>query len=121
MDKGSEQRLIMKSNGVLFQPCVQLVEALPKIMDAYFYFAPHVVDVVITSASDGVHMDDSLHYCDRAIDLRTWHIERRQLELMTAFLRDELTQLSPFYDVVLETDHLHIEYDDPSYDREAYA
>lgn len=64
-------------------------------------------EVVITSANDGKHMPHSLHYLGKAIDLRTWSLNGREKKVA-----DELRKaLEKDYDVVLEKDHIHVEWD----------
>jgi hypothetical protein len=64
-------------------------------------------EVVITSAKDGKHSAHSLHYKGRALDLRTWNLAGREMQV-----RDELqAALGDDYDVVLESDHIHMEHD----------
>jgi hypothetical protein len=59
-------------------------------------------EAVITSTYEGTHGPASLHYANRAIDLR----------LPKADLIPELThELGPAFDVVRESTHIHIEYD----------
>lgn len=57
-----------------------------------------------TSGNDGKHGERSLHYADRALDLRFWDL----LEVYAQKLRDCLPE---YYDVVVEKDHVHIEAD----------
>ena len=62
--------------------------------------------LTITSANDGTHKPGSKHYDGDAVDLRTWSLP----DLLG--MADQLRQdLGPDYDVVIEQDHLHIEYD----------
>jgi hypothetical protein len=69
----------------------------------------------ITSLQDSdAHKADSLHYgkpgdarC-RAVDLRTNDLDKPLLDRIVANLH---TMLGDAYDIVLEGDHLHIEYD----------
>ena len=61
--------------------------------------------VVVTSISDGVHKPTSLHYWGKAVDLRVWGIE----VIHAATLLKE--ELGKDYDVVVERDHIHVEYD----------
>ncbi len=68
------------------------------------------VELVITSLLDGKHMSGSKHYEGQAVDLRTRHIPAEDRALVTARLREAL---GPEYDVCLESDHLHIEFDPP--------
>ena len=63
-----------------------------------------VAEAVITSGRDGVHKEGSFHYQGKAFDLRTWHV----LEALNAALKEEF---GPHYDVLLEKDHIHVEYD----------
>lgn len=70
--------------------------------------------VVVTSGNDGKHMAGSLHYKDLAIDLRTGHAWEKPLmtQAEAQALRDELDRrLGVGYDVVLEKDHVHCEWD----------
>lgn len=64
---------------------------------------------VITSGSDGQHKHNSLHYSGMALDLRTRHIQddgqKRQVIAAVA------SALGGDFDVVLESDHAHLEYD----------
>lgn len=62
--------------------------------------------MVITSLTDGKHSVGSLHYTGEAVDLRlpsTIVIDQVVSQLKSA--------LGSSYDVILETDHIHIEYD----------
>jgi hypothetical protein len=69
--------------------------------------------VWITSANDSKHMAGSLHFNNRAFDIRIKNIiagmafplaARGWAERMQVALGDD-------YDVVLEDDHIHVEYD----------
>ena len=71
-------------------------------------YAQFGVPCVCTSARDGKHSPKSLHYSGRAIDLRTRQLGNMQQLEVTARLRKVL---GPDFDVVLESDHLHIEFD----------
>ena len=69
------------------------------------------IDTVVTSVSDGVHMRGSKHYLDpcQASDFRTWYLpsepEKRK------FTKELQKRLGEDFDVVLESTHLHVEYD----------
>lgn len=66
-------------------------------------------EFVVTSGVEGRHSPNSLHYFGRAIDCRINHIlSDRDVELIADTIRRRLGET---YDVVLEADHLHIEYD----------
>lgn len=65
-------------------------------------------DCVITSASDGKHGPNSLHYNGQALDLRTRHLNGQGLQSVYHKLKESLGDQ---FDVVLEADHIHIEFD----------
>lgn len=62
---------------------------------------------VITSGVDGRHSPQSLHYAGAAIDLRTRDLAPQQIEDIARTLRG---RLGVDFDVVVESDHLHVEY-----------
>jgi hypothetical protein len=63
---------------------------------------------VITSAVDGTHSPNSRHYRGLALDFRTRNVPADQRQV----LRDSIaTALGTDFDVVLEADHLHVEWD----------
>jgi len=63
------------------------------------------IDLVITSTFEGNHGAGSLHYANDAIDIRILQTFKNNV---FADLRD---RLGNDFDVVLERDHIHIEYD----------
>jgi hypothetical protein len=69
--------------------------------------------VWITSANDSHHMDGSLHFYNRAFDIRISNIIAGTEFPHTARVWAEKMQvaLGDDYDVVLEHDHIHVEYD----------
>jgi len=66
------------------------------------------VDLVVTSARDGKHMKKSLHYMGLALDLRIRDFAKHEAKIAAKFLQ---RRLGRHYDVVLESDHIHVEYD----------
>ena len=67
-------------------------------------------DVWITSVREGEHMEGSLHYEGRAVDIRLPEVELPEANYMGLFY--DLKHLLPEdFDVVLEETHIHIEYD----------
>ena len=65
-------------------------------------------DAIITSCLDGKHSKNSLHYNGNAIDLRTVDMGiGKALEIVNALK----AELGSHYDIVLESDHIHLEYD----------
>lgn len=65
-------------------------------------------DIVITSGTDSKHMPGSRHYSGDALDLRRSNIPPKWLDRYLTQLRG---RLGSDYDVVLEHDHIHVEYD----------
>ena len=70
-------------------------------------------EIVITSVLDGKHGKNSLHYSGNAFDIRTWIYTTKEL---IYFVEDLTRELGKDYDVVLESDHIHIEYDPDNYE-----
>lgn len=66
------------------------------------------LDLVITSGNDSKHMPGSLHYHGRACDYRIWGMSDEIVHDVVNLLKQKL---GPDYDVVLEKDHIHCEYD----------
>lgn len=64
--------------------------------------------VVVTSGSDGKHKEQSKHYTHEALDLRTKNLSVSDRDALLVALR---RRLGNSYDVVLEEDHIHVEYD----------
>lgn len=65
-------------------------------------------ECVITSGNDGQHMSGSKHLEGNALDYRTSTMNLTERARLKAMCRDALGEE---FDVVLETDHLHVEYD----------
>lgn len=61
-------------------------------------------ELIITSTYEGSHSEGSLHYANLAVDIR------REKERMFAF-NEIKRKMGKDYDVILKTDHIHIEYD----------
>lgn len=65
--------------------------------------------IEVTSMKDGTHMPGSLHPLGLAADIRT---RNHDADSTKAFAGRALACLFPLgFDVILETDHLHVEYD----------
>lgn len=65
-------------------------------------------DVTITSCMDGKHGRGSKHYVGQALDLRIHNLAPDQ---RIEWRNSVALSLGVEYDVVLEEDHLHIEFD----------
>jgi len=64
-------------------------------------------DLVLTSLSDGVHSPSSLHRLGSAVDLRTRCVGSADIVSLVSAIR---RALGSDFDVILEADHLHVEY-----------
>jgi hypothetical protein len=71
-------------------------------------FAAAGYDTVVTSVVDGKHMTDSLHYDGCAADFRTRHVKTKKE--LTAILADAKKRCGNAYDIIIETDHIHGEF-----------
>ena len=88
--------------GVVWQDMHPAIESSLSVVDSIFKEFQN--ELVVTSGRDGHHMVTSLHYRGKAYDARTKNV----LELLTKLIKDKLGSA---YDVVLESDHIHIEFD----------
>ena len=87
--------------------CAEIASRLPRL-DEFTKKLCHT-QLVITSGNDGEHQADSMHYRDRAIDIRSWYVlPWKRNEYMNG-----LCEIFPYdkFDVIDESDHYHIEYD----------
>ncbi len=94
-----------------FKPGVRITGMRPEIllaavaaMEAY-KAAGH--DLMITACVDGKHMAGSLHYAGAAIDLRTRDVAPADVQKLIAQIK---SSLGDDFDVLLEVDHIHIEF-----------
>jgi len=68
-----------------------------------------VAPLTVTSMVDGQHKKGSLHYLGAAVDLRTSDLSPDAARFWAS---EVMITLDPFgFDVILESDHLHIEFD----------
>ena len=90
------------------RPSVLQPQANLMILIVAGVFAKYGYETVVTSLADGRHSRGSKHYVGFAGDFRTRHCTAAHQELIRAESAD---RLGDDYDVVLEADHLHVEYD----------
>ena len=64
-------------------------------------------DCMITACIDGKHMAGSLHYVGAAVDLRTQNLHPGDADKVIARIKE---CVGADYDVILEVDHIHIEF-----------
>ena len=93
--KDSTVKVAHLSSGILFG-----LQVADQVYTKFGY------ETVITSGNDGGHGYTSLHYNNDAVDLRTRHMKTGDPEKV----RDEIdSRLGLDWDVILESDHLHLE------------
>ena len=66
------------------------------------------LEMTITSTTDGEHMKGSLHYSGKAVDIRTRDLDPA---MRYDIFIEAKKRLSPDFDLVMEGDHYHLEYD----------
>ena len=81
----------------------EMLEAAAEVYEAYN------AECVCTSYMDGKHGPSSFHYEGLAIDLRIWPFPT--VELQEEVVRELQVRLGNDYDVVLEPNHIHVEFD----------
>lgn len=106
--KGTSARL---KDSSVDMSCLVTSVTDPIIDAASMVFGSLGYEVVITSACDGTHSAGSLHYEGKALDLRcsvAWGFSTADCQAIEAMMAE---RLGTGYDVVLESTHLHVEYD----------
>jgi len=97
---------------LLLKPGVRVAGMRPEILFAIIaaerVCAEMGVDCVVTACVDGVHQAGSLHYCGLAVDLRSRNFRPGDADKAIARIKQ---CLGADYDVVLENDHIHVEFD----------
>ena len=83
-------------------------EAQSAAETAQTVFAEFGVEAVVTSTGEGKHKEGSKHKTGQAIDLRTRDFPKGKLKEVVESLA---ASLGDDYDVVLEKDHIHVEFD----------
>lgn len=96
----------VKINGAHFYP------EMVRIVNIARACAPETTDgaVWITSAAEGQHMTGSLHYENKAFDIRISNVVGGDSHVRFWAAKMSLA-LGPDYDVIIESDHLHVEFD----------
>ena len=70
----------------------------------------HSFNAVVTSITDGVHPDlQHIHYKGLAVDIRTRDIPMSTMAFIESDINEALQPMG--FDVVMEKDHIHVEYD----------
>lgn len=100
--------LFLKKGVFLYGLQPEMLWAADRANEIYERFGK---DCVITSGRGDQHGSHSHHFKGLAIDLRTRHLTHQEQEQVKIQLQ---STLGTEYQVVLETDHLHVEYDPAS-------
>ncbi len=83
-------------------------EIIIAIMAAMTVFNALKEELILTSIRDGKHSQGSRHYIGLAIDIRIRHLSDEIAKLARDNIKKALTN---DFDIILESDHIHIEYD----------
>ena len=86
--------------------CNEIKKELPTIEKRLKLMEGKSYIMTITSGNDGKHMKNSLHYENKAIDIRI-----KDMKYPNANWLMIRKQLGKDFDVILEKTHIHIEYD----------
>ncbi len=83
-------------------------EILLAVQEAREVYRKYGATFVITSCKEGNHRPFSKHFEGLAIDLRTRNLDDKDKAPIAEAIN---RALGPQYDVVLESDHIHVEFD----------
>lgn len=97
--------LNLKPSVVFKRITKQQLKMLQTALDVWTFFG---FTPTVTSANDSKHRTNSLHYTDLALDFRTKDLPPGVAGGIASQLQ---TSLGLGYDVVMEKDHIHTEYD----------
>ncbi len=88
---------------------LRITKPINKLFDAVVTACNELcVDAVVTSGTDGKHGEHSKHYTAEAIDLRIFHIQPQFHQTLVKRCKE---LLGKDFDIVLESDHVHLEFD----------
>ena len=97
----------LKNNNVRIENLIPIMKkSLPIIEKACKEVEGYEYEMTITSGNDGTHKKNSLHYINRAIDIRC-----KDMKLPIEVTLRIKQRLGRNFDVIYEFDHIHIEYD----------
>jgi hypothetical protein len=93
------------------KPDVRIFGLRPEIVIAILVaeraYAEIGCELMLTSGIEGTHSAGSLHYAGSAVDFRTLNVAPDKLKPLVEKIR---AALGPDFDVLLETNHLHAEF-----------
>lgn len=82
-------------------------ETVLAMLAVNYVFQSYGEEAIITSVVDGKHSSKSLHYTGAAFDVRTSSFPEN---LLPSVVKDVRSRLGFDFDVVLEKDHMHVEF-----------
>ena len=85
-------------------------EMVPAMLATYSVYIQIGYPCIITSGVEGKHKRQSAHYSGRAFDVRTKRVGMSSVVATRAKTMIQL-QLHEDYQVIVEGDHLHVEFD----------
>ncbi len=85
-----------------------MTDTFDDISKAWAEEAPGITPVITSGSESDKHAPNSLHYKNNAVDLRTYDLTQAQIAAVASNLS---TSLGNNYDVVIENNHIHMEYD----------
>ncbi len=96
---------------LFLKPGVRLTGIRPELIIAVIaaerVYEEAGLDFTITGCVEGKHSIGSLHYAGAAIDIRTRNVPAAEAPKLVARIKE---CLGGDFDVVLESDHVHLEY-----------
>ena len=96
---------------LMLKPGVRVTGIRPEILLAVIaaerVYQEAGADCMAPACVDGKHMAGSFHYAGAAVDLRTHNVAPAELNKLLARIRE---CVGGDYDVILEIDHLHLEF-----------
>ena len=93
--------------GVKFHCGHQAMAVACGVVEVCLKYIDPKIELVLTSAKEGPHGENSLHYTGRAFDFRTRDLTDTEQENWATLCR---LRLDAEFDVVLEKTHLHVEF-----------
>lgn len=96
--------LQFKTSVTVFGLCQEILWALDRTEQVYGIYGN---DCTVTSGRGDSHSRESFHYAGRAVDIRTRDIDSDTLTAIVSVLK---RKLGKNFDVILESNHLHVEY-----------
>jgi hypothetical protein len=114
--KGAQEMFNVKSGADVRFLSATLWAALPRIEAIFEQDSPKEYQFVITSGTDGKHVDGSKHYTGNAVDVRIWYQAATgdqvylSADVQQKIKADLDRALGSTWYTQIEPDHIHIQY-----------